>query len=336
MLVVTNLWPTPDRPTYGIMVKRQVDSMRQLGIVSDVLYVRGFVSPLAYLLGALRLLSWNLSARRRYRLVHAHGGESLLCARFYVRAPVLISFMGADLLGATLADGSLAREWRIRTRIMRQCSRLASATITKSAEMASVLPGRVRARNTVLPNGVDRVAFVPLPQSEARARLGWGDDERVVLFAGRARVPRKRLDLARRACAEAEHALGPVRLQVADGVDPAVMPLLMNAADCLLHPAASEGSPNVVKEALACNLPVIATPVGDIPLLLDGVAPSYVREPTVTALASALVDCFSQRRRSNGRERSEWLSQPQIGARLAELYERLDGRRPATRMPEPR
>jgi teichuronic acid biosynthesis glycosyltransferase TuaC len=324
VLVVTNLWPTEDEPTYGIMVRRQVESLWEQGVPIDVLYVRGVESPLAYLSGAVLMLAWSLKPRRRYRLVHAHGGETLLAARFYVRAPLLVSFMGADLLGATREDGSLGRRWLLRTRVIRHLSRLARASITKSAEMEAVLPSRVQRHNTVMPNGVDRRLFAPLPQVEARAELGWDVDERVVLFVGRTRVPRKRFGLARQACEQAQRTLGPIRLHVAQGVNPEQIPILMSAADCLLHPAASEGSPNVVKEALACDLPVIATPVGDIPLLLDGVKECRTCPPTVDALGAALIDCLTYRRRSDGREKTKWLAHDYIAAALVALYDELD------------
>jgi glycosyltransferase involved in cell wall biosynthesis len=80
------------------------------------------------------------------------------------------------------------------------------------------------------------------------------------------------------------------------------MPLYYNAADLLLHPSSSEGSPNVIKEAMACNLPVLATPVGDIPELLKGVQVSSTCEPRVEALAEAIVRLIREGRRSNGRE----------------------------------
>jgi glycosyltransferase involved in cell wall biosynthesis len=94
----------------------------------------------------------------------------------------------------------------------------------------------------------------------------------------------------------------------------------MNASDCLLHPSASEGSPNVVKEALACNLPVVATPVGDVPELLAGVENCYVCQPSVEELAAALVRCVDPACRSDGRKRSQELDERRIAARVVSLY----------------
>jgi glycosyltransferase involved in cell wall biosynthesis len=99
----------------------------------------------------------------------------------------------------------------------------------------------------------------------------------------------------------------------------------MNASDCLLHTSASEGSPNVVKEALACNLPVVATPAGDIRDLLSGVTDSYVCAPIVGELADALVRCLDPPRRSNGREFTDFLDEGLIAERVAAVYERVSG-----------
>ena len=97
----------------------------------------------------------------------------------------------------------------------------------------------------------------------------------------------------------------------------------MAAADCLLLPSSIEGSANVVKEAMACNLPVVATDAGDVRQVLEGVEPSWVCAPSAADLGAALVDCLGEQRRSNGWERSGWLDQDEIGRRLLEYYRTL-------------
>jgi glycosyltransferase involved in cell wall biosynthesis len=101
----------------------------------------------------------------------------------------------------------------------------------------------------------------------------------------------------------------------------------MNASDCLLHPSASEGSPNVVKEALACNLPVVATPVGDIPELLAGIDDCHLCPPDADQLAAALLSCLDPPRRSNSRDRSAPLDERRIAERLVSVYAEVAGDR---------
>ncbi len=328
VLVVTNMWPDEERPVYGIFVKRQVESLRELGVRCDVAYLRGYVSPTAYPRAALAFLAGTLRWRGKYRLVHVHAGETALAARCFLGPPMLVSYCGDDLLGDPQDDGTIPARSRIRAGVLRAHARLFPATITKSREMHDRLSPAAQRRNTVLPNGVDPDLFAPLDHAEARQRLGWDLDERVALFAAtKPDIPRKRRVLAEAACARASDALGPIRLHVSGLTPPDDMPVLMSAADCLLHTSSLEGSPNVVKEALMCNLPVVATASGDIPELLDGVDPSFVCAPDADSLAEGLVRCLEEPRRSNGRGQLEGtLGSSAIARRLLEIYRRLDDR----------
>lgn len=322
VLVVTNMWPNDERPDYGIFVKRQVESLMAAGLRCDVFFIRGYRSAVAYPLAALRLLAWNLR-QHRYVLVHGHGGETALVARFYMRAPVLISYCGDDLLGTPRANGSVPLGHRMRRWVLRQHARLLTATLTKSKEMEDALPHAVRSRNAVVPNGVDRRLFTPIGRGEARRHLGWDNGEHVALFAADPAVERKRHWLAQAACDLAAQRLDGVRLHVAAGVAPEAMPLLMSAADCLLLTSSIEGSPNVVKEALMCDLPIVTTPVGDVRELLAAVEPSWICEAEPDALAESLVECLRDPRRSNGREASAQLGTEEIASRVLSLYAKL-------------
>ena len=105
VLVITSGWPNEQRKAYCVFIKRQVESLLELGVRCDVLFIRGYRSPLAYPLAALRLLRWSLSKNHHFRLVHAHGGEAAFVAACYRRAPLLVSYLGSDLLGSPRADG---------------------------------------------------------------------------------------------------------------------------------------------------------------------------------------------------------------------------------------
>jgi teichuronic acid biosynthesis glycosyltransferase TuaC len=322
VLVLTNMWPNEDRPRYGIFVKRQVDSLVDAGVRCDVLFIRGYRSRLAYPIAALTLLSWSWRRGRRYALVHGHGGETALAARLYLRAPVIATYHGSDLLGKPRADGTVPIVHRIRSWLLRQHARLPSATLTQSHQMHGTLPRPER--DAVIPCGVDRDRFAPMDRGEARRRLDWDERERVALFAADPAVERKRHWLAKAACELAGKRIGHLRLHVAADVAPDDMPILMSASDCLLLTSSIEGSPMVVKEALSCNLPVVATPSGDVRELLEFVEPSWVCEATPEALAVALEECLRKPRRSNGREASASLGEERIAQRILRLYAELD------------
>ncbi len=326
VLVVTSGWPRPDSPSHCVFVKRQMDSLAQCGVRYETLLIRGYRSILAYPIAAARLFALNLRSTK-YHVVHAHGGEASLAACFYRRAPLLVSYLGGDVLGNSYRpDAYVTLRGRMRRWMIRQSSRGAAETITKSREMELALPERARQRNSVIPNGVDSSLFWPMNRAAARAALGWRSEERIALFVGNPAELRKRYSLAVEAIEEARSSVSDLRLALAHGVEPALTPIYMSAADCLVHLSWMEGSPNVVKEALMCNLPVIATAVGDIPELLNGVEPSFLVVPTRDAVARALVACVSAPRRSNGRAQSTRLAAHVVAGQLLSIYRRLSPR----------
>jgi teichuronic acid biosynthesis glycosyltransferase TuaC len=323
VLMVTNMWPRDGDARYGIFVKRQVDSLIKEGLRCDVLFIRGYRSPLAYVLAALTLFAWNWLPGRRYALVHCHGGETALAARFYLRAPVLASYMGTDLLGKPRAEGTVPLRHRVRRWLVRRHARFLTATVTMSREMDGVLPSRARASNTVIPQGVDPSAFRPIARDEARRTLGWDESERVALFVADPAVERKRYWLAEAGCELAKEQIEDLQLRVAANVPPDEVPIRMSAADCLLLTSTYEGSPNVVKEAMMCNLPVVATAAGDVAELLSQVDPSFVCDATPESVASGLLRCLSQPTRSNGRAASAHLGWLPLARRMLAAYVEL-------------
>jgi glycosyltransferase involved in cell wall biosynthesis len=321
VLIVTNGWPLPDMPMYGVFTKRQVESIVALGVRCDVLFIRGYLSPIAYAVAAVRLAALNFR-RPRYRLVHAHGGESALSAGSYRLAPLLVSYCGDDLLGTSRADGSYSVKSRLRRTLLRQHARFVRATITKSHQMEVTLPSTVRGRNRVIPNGVNPALFRPIGRDSARQMLGWDRDGRVALFLGDPTIPGKRYWLAEVACARAARTFADIRLHAATNIEPDDVPVYLSAADCLILTSSTEGSPNAVKEALMCDLPVVTTRVGDVDELLAGVEPSYICD-TEEELSEALVNCLSDPRRSNGRTASSRLALDQVAERVVAVYRTL-------------
>lgn len=318
VLFVTNMWPDELRPYYGSFIASQARSLAAAGMAVDVLYVRGFLGARSYL-QALRAVP-RAAARRSYEVVHVHYGHTAAASLGLPPGPLVTSFCGEDLLGAPRENGITLKS-RIEVAAFRQVARCADVTITKSTEMERVLPASVRARNQVLPNGVDLDSFAPRPRDEARAQLGWDPSEPVMLFLGNPDDPRKNVALAEAAAARVRGQVPNARLHVAWGVEPAEVPVLMNAADCLVFPSKSEGSPNAVKEAMACALPIVATPVGDIPERLDGVDGCFVRDPEPEGFAASLVEAMAGGRAPAAREAVEALGIGAVAERLKEIYE---------------
>jgi teichuronic acid biosynthesis glycosyltransferase TuaC len=319
VLFVTNLWPDEARPYYGTFIASQARSLVQAGAAVDVLYVQGYVGAKAY---AKALVGIPLVARRKaYDIVHVHYGHTIAAALGVTARPLVASFCGEDLLGAPRASGDTLKS-RVEVAAFRQAARAATVTITKSQEMERVLPEPVRRRNHVLPNGVDLERFRRSSRADARAQLGWDRDERVALFLGNPNDPRKNVELAHATAAELRRRGEAVRLHIGWEVVPDAVPLHLNAADCLLFPSRSEGSPNAVKEAMACELPIVATAVGDIPERFAGVEGCAIAEPAPAAFADAAQEALRAGRAPQARAAVRAFGLDRVADRLLDIYDR--------------
>jgi teichuronic acid biosynthesis glycosyltransferase TuaC len=319
VLFVVNAYPDPVRPYYGAYIKLQADALRRAGLAVDVLAVRGYVGKREYLKGGLRALALNL--RAPYDVVHAHYGLMGLVARLQLRAPLVVSFTGGDIQGDPDRSGRYTRSVQIRTRACRAAARFAHATITKSQAMAEVLPPSCRHRNHVVPTGVDLHRFRRLPREEARTRLGWDPDEPTVIFVADTERPVKNFPLAKAAVERLRRSLPGTRLRVAETVIPEEVPLWMAAADALILTSRSEGSPNVIKEAMAAELPAVSTPVGDVPERFEGVPGCFIRPPEPEALAKALAAAIAHGRTPEARKAVSSVSIERMVAQVMDIYE---------------
>jgi glycosyltransferase involved in cell wall biosynthesis len=300
-----------------IFARRQAEALVQTGVAVTCFHLRSRTSP-RILYQEFRRLR-GLVARTRPRVIHAHFGTmtGLFTVLAAGRIPVVITYRGSDL-------NSLPSDRSLRARLGRIFSQLAALRAARIVCVSAALRNRLwwrRERAEVLPSGVDLEAFCPLPREAARAALDWPPGGRVVLFNAGRDPANKRLDLAEAACDRARRELGDLRLEVLHGdVPPQRMPLLLNAADCLLLTSDAEGSPTVVQEALACDLPVVSVEVGDVAEVLEGVPGARIAPRDAAELARALVEIVAEPLRSGGRARAVRFSHSHIAGRLTGLY----------------
>ena len=322
VLWLTNMWPDQERPWYGSFIHTQAQSLQRIGVDLDVLYVPGYRSSREYGRGAAEVL--RRSRRERYDVVHAHYGHSGALARLQLRAPVLLSYCGDDLLGTPRADGVSRTPASVAlARAFASLSHTLAATITKSEEMERRLPRGARARNHVIPNGVDLSRFTPIPKAQARDRLGWTGSSRTLLFVGNPEIPRKNLPLAESVRDELRRRGHDVELRVAWGIEPDAIPVWMAASDVLVFPSFVEGSPNTVKEAMAMELPIVSADVGDVSERLRGVDGTFVSPREPVAMAGLVERALGYDRLPGARAAVSELSLERVAERVASLYQSL-------------
>ena len=325
VLFVTALWPSDARPWHGSFVKSQADSLEREGVEVEVLVVDSFRRRSAYAQAAATCA--RLALRPSHDLVHAHYGHAAVAARAYATRPLVVSYCGDDLLGTRTPSGCLTRRSRAEAAVFRRLAYVSARTITKTAEMEAALPPATRPRNHVIPNGVDLARFAPLPRDVARERLGWPQEGRVILFLANPEVATKNYPLAVDTAARVAERLPDATLRVGWGYPHEEVPLLTSASDVLLFTSQAEGSPNAVKEAMAAELPIVATPVGDIEERLSGVEGCFVCPPDATALAAAVVRALERGRSPSARAAVEQLALDAVARRVREVYEQaLDQR----------
>ncbi len=301
-----------------IFAKRQVTAVGREGIACEAFFLESRTSPWA--LAALFVRLRRRLRQMRPDVVHAHYGTvtGLFTALAAGRTPLVITYRGSDL--NWLPSESGPRAW-----LGHVFSQLAALRAARIVCVSNRLKKRLwwrRDRVTVLPSGVDPAVFYPVPQAAARRRLGWPAAGRVVLFNAGRSPANKRLDLAEEACRRATRALPGLRLEVLRGeVPPERIPLLMNAADCLLLASDAEGSPNVILEALASNLPIVSVAAGDVAERLAGVAGTRVVARNPEDLARGLLDLLRRPQRSPGRSHAEPYFTGRIARDLARLYQ---------------
>jgi glycosyltransferase involved in cell wall biosynthesis len=254
VLVVTNLVPDRATPQRGRWVRDQVAAIRARGIeVEEFGFPRGRSN---YLPAARRLRA--LLRRERFDLVHAHYGLAGWVARVAGARPLLVTFHGTDVRHPIV--GPLSRRLAWQADLTSAVSRALFAAEEGRPGLPPV-PG-----SAVLPCGPALERFGPAPRAAARAALGLDPVGRYLLFPADPARPEKRHDRAAALAAAAE-----AQLLTGGSIEPEAMATWMNAADAVLVTSDHEGFGMAAIEALACDVPVLSTPVGIAPYLLAGI-----------------------------------------------------------------
>jgi teichuronic acid biosynthesis glycosyltransferase TuaC len=307
------MFPTARRPALGPFVRDQVEAMRELGGVELELHtfdppggIRPYVRETLTLARAFR--------GRRFDVVHAHYGLTGACSLAVRRGRHVTTFHGDDLRLPQTAP------------IARLVARLIDLPATVSANLARTEAGTLggpgaRRSVAVLPCGVSLERLRPIERGEVRAELGLDSGSRYLLFPADPSRPEKRFDRAR----ELADAAGVELLSYAD-TPPERVPLMVNAANAVVVTSEREGFGLAPLEALACNVPVLATDVGIAPLALAGIdgtlcAP-YDRDSWLRALAPHLE---SDDPRVDGRARAELFGSRRMAERVLCAYRDLTG-----------
>ncbi|MFC3476713.1 glycosyltransferase family 4 protein [Halobacterium litoreum] len=242
-----------------------------------------------------------------YDVVHANYGLLGPLAFAQPVRPVVLTIWGSEVMGYSARLDAVTRAGIAA----------ADAVVAPSRSVVE----RVESDTDLVPFGVDTERFRPMARDEARAELGWDADERVVLFPYDPDRAVKDFPRAERVVAETDATLRWI-----SGVPHDRVPVYMNASDAVLVTSERESGPMVVKEAAACNVPVVSTDVGFAGDVLDGVAHSTVAA-TDRRLVDGLQRALAAGERADGREQIDALGLERMADGLRAVYQRELGHR---------
>ena len=304
-LIVTSMWPSASAPARGSFVRDQVAALQETPGVDIEVFA---FPPRGYARAARDLR--HRYRRERFDVVHAHFGLTAWPALAVRHATRVVTLHGTDLRHP--------RTRRITSAVLPRYDLVAAV----SPELAREVPGAgTRRRVAVLPCGVDLDRFVAIDRAAARERLGLDPAGRYVLFPADPARPAKRPDRAR----ELADAAG-AQLLALGRVHPFEVPYWVNAANAVLVPSDHEGFGLAALEALACDVPVLATPVGNHPTALDGIDGALCAPYDKDAWSAALqphLDAADPR--VEGRGRAELWSARRMARRVLEAWIEVSG-----------
>lgn len=321
ILHVVAIYPTDENPQSGIFIKTQIESLKKEGVSCDVFLLKG-EGKSKYIKNVKRLRSFLFD--REYDIVHAHYAYTGWTARLGTKLPLIVSFMGTDVFGPVNEQGKRTLSSKVFHRISTiLLSRVSDHLIVKSTQMKNGIP---EDKLSVIPNGVDLDVFSP--RQVSRNSLGLRADIKYVMFASNPdksnKRNEKRFDIAEEAVKLLRKRMPNTELIWLEKKRPEEVAKYLNSVDCLLLTSEHEGSPNVVKEALACNLPVVSRDVGDVAERINGVKNCHIVSNIPVDIADTLHETLiAGTRAENGFEKIRKLSIQKIAQRIQDVYQKI-------------
>jgi len=286
------------------IVKSQGESLRKSGVGVEYFTIKGkglkgYLKNIPRLKGYLRT--------KNYDLIHSHYSLSSIVASLSSRLPMVVSLMGSDTHSFL---------WKNITKIF--CIFRWKVTIVKSVKMKKSISLN---KSIIIPNGVNFELFKPIDKDIAKIKVGFDKKNRHIIFVANPNRPEKNYQLAKKAVELITS--DSVELTIVSKVNQNIVPYYMNAADILLLTSFWEGSPNVVKEAMACNCPIVSTDVGDVREVIRNIDGCYICSYDPGDVADKIKKALDFGKRTDGREKIKHLDQKIIAQKIIGVYNRV-------------
>lgn len=289
---------------YVPFIQEQIAALKKAGITCMDYPMRG-----KGFTGYLRELSGYRKVIKAFKpdVIHAHYGLSGLFANLQRRVPVITTFHGSDI-----------NELLIR-RFSKIAIRLSAFSIFVSQKTIDI--AKPKKNFALIPCGINLEDYPIIEKSEAKQQMGLKPDGKYVLFAGAFDDTGKNVPLAKAAVA----LLPEVELIELKGYSRHQVVLLMQAVDAFIMTSFAEGSPQVIKEALACGTPIVSVDTGDVKERIKNVDGCYLVERNEEELSVALKNAIAFGKRTQGRKAviNDKLTNDVIALRLVDIYKKV-------------
>lgn len=299
---------------FGIppLVKVQGNSLNKAGIEVSYFPIigKGIIGYLKNIPKLKKYLKEN-----HVNIIHAHYSFSgLLVSLSSNNIPVVVSLLGSDVNTSSIFKKLIIKFIRFYWW---------NAIIVKSYEMSVKLK---KTECHVIPNGVDTNLFQPLDKFSCKKQLNWDLSKTHILFAANPKRPEKNFALTKKAVDLLND--DNIELHHFENVEHRYIPLWLNASDLVILSSLWEGSPNVIKEAMACNRPIVATDVGDIKWLFGNEPGQFLAKNDIADFTKKMklgLEYSSQFNSTNGRNRIFELNldSKTVAVKLSEIYQSL-------------
>lgn len=316
VLAITNDYPTDERPGDAPCIRDQVCALREQGIELDLLVIDRR-NKANYAIAAWKVLKMALR-KEPYDLVHAYYGHSGLIARMQHKFPVVVTFRGSDLLSRK--DGAIGK----------RVAKLVDGVIVMTEQMKQVSK---RKDSHIIPFGVNTTIFIPSSLAKSRSELGLPMGQKLVLFPWNPARPEKRFDIVERAFGHIKQEYKDAQLLTLFGRPHETVAKYMNACDVMILASDREGAPMAVREAIACNLPIVSVDVGDVRRIIGEIDGCYVCTQDVGDLAEKLGRVLSGGNRTDGSRMVTKMDAAWGAQQVVSVYREVVNRRMALTSP---
>jgi teichuronic acid biosynthesis glycosyltransferase TuaC len=259
----------------------------------------------------------NKIKNSEYDLIHAHyalTGWIALLAR--PTKSLVVSYMGSDTYGDVNRQGKIKISSYRDILMAKLLQPFTNAIIVKSTRLQKYI--YLKRKSHIVANGVNFDRFKPLNMQNCRQKLNLPQKKKIVLFLGDPSLPRKNVILVKNAISKLNRRdvlfLCPFPVKAED------VPTYLNAADVLTLASYLEGSPNIVKEAMACNTPIVATDSGDVSEIITYTKGCYLSSFEIDDYADKIAKALEFNARTNGRNNIAHLNENEVADKLIDIY----------------